>query len=179
LKKIIGWTFAVIMSLLVLAFLFVMLAPQFGWALRPVLGPSMEPTLKIGGLIITEPVPFETIKVGDIITFQNGKDLETHRVVKAVTDKNGQQWFQTKGDANKEVDAILIGPNADGKINKTIVHVSSIGYLVVFLKNRMVFMAFSYIIAAALIVLLARDLLKEISKNKKGGNTKSQITNAS
>lgn len=79
-----------------------------GWAgyrPQPVLSGSMEPLMATGSMIVVKRVPAETVRVGDVITFQKpgSTDLLTHRVVKIDLDQ-GQRIYTTKGDANEAAD---------------------------------------------------------------------------
>lgn len=65
---------------------------------------SMLPTLGeyANGIKIVPENP-EQIKIGDIISFQQGNIMIVHRVVDKGQDKNGY-WFVTKGDNNLQTD---------------------------------------------------------------------------
>ncbi|PIQ07323.1 MAG: signal peptidase I [Candidatus Nealsonbacteria bacterium CG18_big_fil_WC_8_21_14_2_50_37_10] len=65
---------------------FMLIGPRFGCETHPVLSGSMEPALKVGGLIVTKPEKLENIKVGDIIGFQTKPKtpIVTHRVIDIV-----------------------------------------------------------------------------------------------
>lgn len=66
---------------------------------------SMEPTLKVRGLILIKEVPYEEIKVDDIISFipeEIGQSV-CHRVIE-ITDEG----FVTKGDNNFTADMGVI-----------------------------------------------------------------------
>ena len=103
-KKIAEWFGIVIVAISILLVAFVFIGPRLGWETHPILSGSMEPTLKVGGLIITKPENIQNIKENDIITFNISPDsIVTHRVV-GIEMREGKPWFQTKGDANKEPD---------------------------------------------------------------------------
>lgn len=83
---------------------------------------SMEPSLSVGELILTENVDIETVCVGDVISFRSqsidtkGKII-THRVVEFSNDENGDVRLLTKGDANLSVDGIYVtAANYIGKV---------------------------------------------------------------
>ena len=72
---------------------------------------SMIPNLNINDfVIISHNVPFNSLKIGDIIVFKTyGTDdsgqhkIIVHRVAEIVTDQsNGQKFIRTKGDANPD-----------------------------------------------------------------------------
>lgn len=80
---------------------------KYSWSRYASTG-SMKPTLKEGhnGIEILDPDK-EDIKVGDIISYRNGKEIIVHRVIDMDYDEKG--WYAvTKGDANKEADPFLV-----------------------------------------------------------------------
>ena len=70
---------------------------------------SMEPEYNIGDVIIIREKPEEKIKIGDIINYtsENGIDTITHRVVDII-EKDGQNYYKTKGDNNNSEDSELV-----------------------------------------------------------------------
>jgi len=66
---------------------------------------SMEPTVKVGSLLLTRPVDVEDLRVGDVITYRSpgNHTTLTHRIV-SIRQEDGDWVFQTKGDANPEPD---------------------------------------------------------------------------
>ena len=70
---------------------------------------SMEPEYNIGDVIIIREKPEEEIKIGDIINYtsENGIDTITHRVVDII-EKDGQNYYKTKGDNNNSEDSELV-----------------------------------------------------------------------
>jgi signal peptidase len=74
-------------------------------------GRSMEPTLPVGTLIVTKPVPADEIRSGDIITYQmvsGNPTVATHRVVGF--EFQDERRFVTQGDANSAVDSETVRP---------------------------------------------------------------------
>ena len=61
----------------------------------------MEPTIPVGSIVYVKPVDFSEISEGDIISFESGASVVTHRVESI--DKE-QMLITTKGDANETVD---------------------------------------------------------------------------
>jgi signal peptidase I len=69
---------------------------------------SMAPALRYSDKVLVDTsVPYEHLKVGDIIAFKTfgtnstGQHLTViHRIVQEVIDKNGDRIIRTKGDAN-------------------------------------------------------------------------------
>lgn len=70
--------------------------------IQKVVGPSMEPTLYSGDLVVL--LPPRNLQVGDMIvfrTYQNGREITTlHRIVA----RHGPNCFWTKGDNNATID---------------------------------------------------------------------------
>lgn len=63
-----------------------------GFGLAEVLSDSMYPTIKTGDVIMV--VPKDEYKVGDIVAFEDGSMIVTHRII----DENEDGTFVTKGD---------------------------------------------------------------------------------
>jgi len=90
---------------------------------------SMIPNLNINDfVIVSHNVPFNSLKIGDIIVFKSyGTDASgnhatiVHRVAEIITDQsNGQKIIRTKGDANPDsipgVDYPIFDKNYIGKV---------------------------------------------------------------
>lgn len=77
--------------------------------------PSMEPTFKVGDIIIgtkLSPEQMRELKVGDIITYAAGdldgdgvRDLNTHRITEVIGEGTDDVSYRTKGDGNAIADA--------------------------------------------------------------------------
>jgi signal peptidase len=68
-----------------------------------ILSGSMAPTLNVGDVLVTKPIPASDIKVGMIVVFKAplpGQPTYTHRVYRVIAGVG----FQTKGDANNAPD---------------------------------------------------------------------------
>jgi signal peptidase len=76
---------------------------------------SMTPALRVGGVAVLWPEPVGSVRAGQIIALHppgEANFVRIHRVI-AVTDRDGQVWVRTKGDANNVADP---GPmRLDGK----------------------------------------------------------------
>lgn len=86
---------------------------------------SMEPVLKEGALLIHEKVDFNSIEVGDIITYKvkNSDIYITHRVKKI---NSGEGSLLCKGDQNKEVDEPISKEQYHGTVRLVIPYVGTI-----------------------------------------------------
>ena len=78
--------------------------PSF-WGYKPlvVISGSMEPTLKVGGLLYYEKININEFDRGDILVYQTKEHIISHRIVDE-KDNN----FITKGDSNNTIDSYKI-----------------------------------------------------------------------
>jgi signal peptidase I len=68
-----------------------------------VLTSSMAPHYPPGTFVVVKPAPFETLRTGDVITYQleSGRpDVVTHRITAVSSTQQGERTFITKGDNN-------------------------------------------------------------------------------
>lgn len=70
---------------------------------------SMEPAIRTGSIVVVQPVPPLSIRVGDVITYRRPEEPDitiTHRVVEVrpPAGSAAAPLFRTKGDANASVD---------------------------------------------------------------------------
>ncbi len=104
-----------VLVLVTLCSMFIVVAPRFFYLkVAVVLSGSMVPAMPTGSLAFTLAANPEDIRVGDIIAFSFGKGENTstsHRVIEIVNNKEGL-FFQTKGDANAEIDPELVPASA-------------------------------------------------------------------
>ncbi|MEX2341058.1 MAG: signal peptidase I [Candidatus Paceibacterota bacterium] len=106
-KRFFTWTWRVILTLILLAAIFVLgsaLPIDDNYEFMVVESGSMEPVIKTGSVLAY--IPRAEYGVGDIITF-TGTEVNptptTHRIVEAVVEDGGLLYV-TKGDANEDVD---------------------------------------------------------------------------
>lgn len=84
-----------------------------GFMMFRVVTGSMEPTIPVGALLVTQQVDIATIQLDDIICFRTqeaaiwGK-IVTHRVVGILEGLDGTPLLETKGDANLVLDGYLV-----------------------------------------------------------------------
>lgn len=165
--KILEWIGTGILALVVLLTAFIVLAPKFGLQMHSVMSGSMEPTMKAGGMVVCKSTPIDQIKVGDIIGFSTDGSKEiTHRVMD-IWEKDGQLWFQTKGDANDSPDADPVSPNSPA-VERVVFHIPYVGFFAVFMRGRLAFLLFICIPALILLFLLTRDLWAGVREVKEG-----------
>ena len=97
-----------------------------GFMMFRVVTGSMEPTIPVGALLVTQQVDIETIRMDDIICFRTqvaeiwGK-IVTHRVVGIwEAEAGGLLLLETKGDANLVADGYFV--DASNFVGKVIWH---------------------------------------------------------
>jgi len=172
--KIISYTFITTLLLAVAALFVLPLLPfENNIQIKIVKSGSMEPSIHTGSIVVIR--PSDSLQVGDVITF--GKDTPnsfptTHRII-SVTDGNGVMMYETKGDANEEVDPVFV--SSSEVIGKVVLTVPKAGYILDFTKKPL---GFILIIAlpAALVILnelvdIFAEIRKGIKKRREGKNT--------
>ena len=137
LKKVIGVSFFIIFFIMILIAAYLgylkfikneSIGDLFGYKHFIIATGSMEPEYKIGDLIIIKKISREEIKVGDVITYNeiNSKETISHRVID-IEKKEGEIYYQTKGDNNNAPDINLVKYNQiQGKIVYKIKNVGNI-----------------------------------------------------
>ena len=120
----------------------------FGFSAFRVVTGSMEPTIKVGAVLLAKSTDIEEIKVDDIICFRSRESdhfgsIVTHRVVAVKRDEAGRILLESRGDANYTSDRYdveegnLIGKviwytGREGFFNKVLSFMSGkIGFLAV------------------------------------------------
>ena len=97
---------------------------------------SMRPTLGVGSLAVDRVIPADSVRVGDVITFNDPYDkgrLITHRVAQIVQTKHGLA-YRTKGDANPARDPWAIRLN--DQVGQVAFDVPLAGYLLYYAHTR-------------------------------------------
>jgi signal peptidase I len=97
---------------------------------------SMRPTLGVGSLAVDRVAPASSVRVGDVITFNdpyNRGRLVTHRVAQIVPTKHGLA-YRTKGDANAARDPWAIRLN--DKVGRVAFDVPLAGYALWYAHTR-------------------------------------------
>lgn len=149
--------------LLMMAAVLTFLAPHFGWRVDAVFSGSMEPELKVGGVVVNHSVPVEEIKVGDVITFYsplNGK-LTSHRVIAV---ENSPLYFQTKGDANEDADPFILP--AQNVVGKVCFHLPYLGYVTQFVKTPLGFVLTLCLPGLIIIAMEMRNIWRVLTEKE-------------
>ena len=114
-----------------------------GFGLAEVLSDSMYPTIKTGDVIMV--VPQDEYKVGDIVAFEDGSMIVTHRII----EENEDGTFVTKGDyiGNSKDDMPLQERYIIGKVVKNF---AGLGPFVSIMQSPLIIMLSILIIAMLL-----------------------------
>jgi len=135
-------------------------AVLFCFGIRPyvVVTGSMEPSVHLGSVcFIDMAYPYNDVKAGDIIAYQKGELLVTHRVERALP--NG---LVTKGDAAPETDNAVVTQNNFG--GKVIFIIPFVGYISILMKTNP-----SLCAAVILIVIVADYVIRAAVTAKENG----------
>ncbi len=117
--------FGVLILLAVIGSALLLTVPRLmGYQVYSVVSGSMEPHIPVGSLLYVETAQPETVADGEIIAFQSGDSVVTHRVLE---NRQVQGEFVTKGDANQEAD--LEPVPYEGLIGRVVRHIPYLGEL--------------------------------------------------
>jgi signal peptidase len=135
---------------------------------------SMEPDISVGDVVVSIRTNTSDIKVGDVITYRYSGDSDpdrcfTHRVEKIIDLEIGGHVFQTKGDANEDVDKRLVRP--DEVIGKVSFVIPYLGYVGSFARSIWGYIVFIFIPA----LLIISFEIYRIYKFKKEDNSTKKI----
>lgn len=121
----------------------------FGCTTASIVSGSMEPTIPVGSLVIAQKTPYEEIGSGDILMFNSGSTLVTHRVVD--NDITVGQ-LTTKGDANDSVD--LSPVSYYDVVGVVRIHLPAIGSLIedISTRNGKIYMLVLLVVGVALVL---------------------------
>ncbi|KKR31707.1 MAG: Type I signal peptidase [Candidatus Gottesmanbacteria bacterium GW2011_GWC2_39_8] len=139
----------------------------FGFSSYTVLSGSMNPAFNTGDIVVVGKMGLISPIIGDIISFYNpgnsGKII-THRVAKVI-DQKGQKFFETKGDANKDIDKWTIPEHVI--LGKVFFSIPKLGYLISSTKTLPGFLLFIILPGIAIIISEILSLSKYITSLEK------------
>ncbi|MBE5911489.1 class B sortase [Pseudobutyrivibrio sp.] len=149
--KIIG---NILIAVVILACLPLAVPKVLGYQSFNVISGSMEPEISVGSIVYVKEAAFEEIAEGDIIAFESGASVVTHRV-QSVNQES--RLFTTKGDANNTEDFTPVAyVNVIGKVRA---HFPIIGNVATWLSE-------SVGKIVAVIILLAGAALSAFGEKK-------------
>lgn len=128
-SDVVAWVVFVAVVLLAAAILVPML---FGVRLYSVQTGSMHPALPVGTVVVVEPVEFEEIAVGDVVTYNIASGaVVTHRVIGV---NRQQRLLETKGDNNNTADGSPV--SYDDVIGRVAFSIPYIGNAALLVQTR-------------------------------------------
>lgn len=107
---------------------------------------SMEPTLPVCSVVVVKKQA--AYSIGDMVTFRQGNDLVTHRIIAT----QGSQ-FQTQGDANATPDTALVDSSAVA--GSVVLSVPYVGKVLTWVKTPL---GFSLLIIIPSLLLVLREI---------------------
>jgi signal peptidase len=166
-KKLAKYSGLAVVILIMMAATLTLLAPRLGWRVDRVdvvFSSSMEPALRVGGLVVTRPADAENIGVGDIITFYHplSGELTSHRVIGV--EEGSSLHFRTKGDANEDADSFVVP--AQNVVGKVWFHIPYFGYVTEFLKTPLGFMMAQCIPGLIIIAMEVRNIWRVLGEEE-------------
>lgn len=121
-----GWILASVIVVFVLWFN----SGLFGVKPTLINGISMEPNLRTGDIVITRNIPANEVKIGDVVSFKEGKNIILHRVV-SIQEGGDGRIFITKGDNVQVLDR----PWAEGQLQgKLVLVIPKVGWISIGMK---------------------------------------------
>jgi signal peptidase len=171
-RKVLKYSGAVIVALMMLLAVAVLFAPRFGWQIDVVMSGSMSPAMGTGGAVVTQPIDPNTIKLSDVITYHSPLDgkLVTHRVVGI--QEHSPLYFQTKGDANEDPDPYLVP--SQNIVGKVCFYIPLLGYMTHFVKTPLGFILMLGIPGLIVIGLEMKNIWNELSEEER--RKKAEVT---
>jgi signal peptidase len=163
-KKVAGYFGLSMVIILIIITILIFVAPYFGWRVDAIMSGSMEPELKVGGLVITRPVGSNDINIGDIITFYCplSNEMISHRVT---TVANGTlSYFRTKGDANDAPDPFIVP--VQNVVGKVCFHIPYLGYVTQFIKTRLGMLLTLCIPGLIIIAMEIRNIWRVVTEDE-------------
>ncbi len=122
---------------------------------------SMEPKVNMGGIVMVKPA--DNYEIGDIISFQSGKEIVTHRIEEIRVIK-GKPFYTTKGDANNAPDRKEISKSE--VMGKVLFDLPYLGYVIDFIKKPLGFILIIMIPVLFIIIDEIKKIRLEVKKNE-------------
>lgn len=150
-----------IFVLLGISFIGVLVLLAQGYRILVVQSGSMQPAIPVGSIILVKPqsqisgsAAAPKFSSGEIITFNAGNALVSHRVV-TVNEQDGEFYYRTKGDANQTEDSTAV---AQSKVlGMTTLTVPVVGRFVNFVKNPA---GFLLLVVIPSLFIIASEIIK-------------------
>jgi len=128
------------------------------WMVTPVLSGSMRPGLAVGGVVISELVPVDSLAVRDVIVFRRPDDPSVemvHRIVEIRKGNAGKLLINTQGDANTVRDpwTLTIQGNETYRVRWSI---PLLGYVAIAFQNHR---GIALVVAGVVLIVIAASMV--------------------
>ena len=125
-----------------------------GYQVYDVVSGSMNPAIPVHSVVLVQPAAPEELQPGEIVAYRSGSSVVIHRLVE---NHIVEGELVTKGDANAEPDPLKI--EYAGVLGTVTAHIPFIGIYAGALNTLPgKLYAFGFIVAAAMLYLLAHEL---------------------
>lgn len=125
-----------------------------GYQVYDVVSGSMDPAIPVHSVVLVQPAAPEELQPGEIVAYRSGSSVVIHRLVE---NHIVEGEFVTKGDANAEPDPLKV--EYAGVLGTVTAHIPFIGIYAGALNTLPgKLYAFGFIVAAAMLYLLAHEL---------------------
>ena len=125
-----------------------------GYQVYDVVSGSMDPAIPVHSVVLVQPAAPEELQPGEIVAYRSGSSVVIHRLVE---NHIVEGELVTKGDANAEPDPLKV--EYAGVLGTVTAHIPFIGIYAGALNTLPgKLYAFGFIVAAAMISLLAHEL---------------------
>lgn len=125
-----------------------------GYQVYDVVSGSMDPAIPVHSVVLVQPAAPEELQPGEIVAYRSGSSVVIHRLVE---NHIVEGEIVTKGDANAEPDPLKV--EYAGVLGTVTAHIPFIGIYAEALNTLPgKLYAFGFIVAAAMLYLLAHDL---------------------
>jgi len=158
------YLFIVLIAAIALLLLISVVPVPGNYEVLVVLSGSMEPTIKVGSVVVVK--PSEDYKIDDIITFSRSEDSEvstTHRIVE-IEDEDGRVLYTVKGDINEDPDQDKV--LKENVIGKVLFSIPFLGYPLNFAKQPVGFVLLIWIPALIIIWEEIKNIGKEMKRTR-------------
>ena len=147
--------FGTVILLAVLAVCLPLSVPKLlGYQVYDVVSGSMDPAIPVHSVVLVQPAAPENIQPGEIVAYRSGSSVVIHRLVE---NHIVEGELVTKGDANAEPDPLKV--EYAGVLGTVTAHIPFIGIYAGALNTLPgKLYAFGFIVAAAMLYLLAHEL---------------------
>ncbi len=136
----------------------------FGYKTFVIVSGSMEPTIMTQDAILVKEVPENEIRINDIISFSQGDNIITHRVI-GIVEEDGITKYRTKGDNNNTEDKKKITyEQIEGKYQ---FKMKQLGIVTQIIKNKMTLIVIVFIIILMYCYKRKMEMKKQERKEKR------------